>query len=180
MRRRTFLMATAVAALPAFALADDPATLNVTLATALAADPDEVWSLIGDFQDMSWHPVVHATTGTGGNAAGATRRLVLGGPDGPTVDEELGSHSDETMRYAYRITDVAVEVLPVTDYASQLAVTPLDGGGALVEWRGDFHRGHPEGDPPDGFDDDAAIAAVTGVYQAGLDALETRFGARDS
>jgi hypothetical protein len=180
MRRRTFLLATAVAALPSLAPAGDPAKLNVTLATTLAADPHEVWSAIGDFQDMSWHPAVHATTGSGGNAANATRRLVLGGADGPTIDEALDSHSDDAMTYAYRITEVAPEVLPVTDYASQLAVTPRDGGGALVEWRGAFLRGHPDTEPPDALDDDAAIAAVTGVYQAGLDALEARFGAPGS
>lgn len=178
MKRRFFLMA--AAALPSVALAGDPAKLNVTRTTDLAATPAEVWSAIGDFQDMSWHPVVHATTGTGGTSAEATRQLVLGAADGPTIEEQLDAHDAETMRYSYRITHVQADVLPVTDYMSHLAVSPRDGGGSTVEWRGTFHRGNPDSDPPDTLNDAAAIAAIEGVYQAGLDALTSRFGAAGS
>lgn len=181
MTRRLVLMALAAATLPSLAPAGDPArlpaTLNVTLTKDLAADPATVWAVIGDFQDMSWHPAVHAVTGSGGNGAGATRRLVPGGADGPTIDEALDSHSPATLRYAYRITGVALEVLPVTQGSSHLRVTPRDGDGATVAWRGDFHRGDPDTDPPEGLDDAVAIAAVSDVYQAGFDALAARFGA---
>ena len=51
------------------------------------------------------------------------------------------------------------------------------GGGSLIEWRGAFYRGYPNNDPPPELNDEAAIAAVTGVYQAGLDALTEEFGA---
>ena len=75
------------------------------------------------------------------------------------------------------ITDVAVEVLPVTNYSSHLTVKPIEGG-SLIEWRGAFYRGYPNNDPPEDLNDAAAIAAVTGVYKAGLDALTERFGAK--
>ena len=84
------------------------------------------------------------------------------------------------MSYSYRITEVDVEVLPVTNYSSHLTVKPQDGGGALVEWRGAFYRGYPNNDPPEHLNDAASIAAVSGVYQAGLDALVERFGAPGS
>ena len=170
MKRRLFLMITAAVMLPSLALAGDAEKLNVTLTTDVATDPATVWSAIGDFQDMSWHPAIHATTGSGGNSDGATRQLVLGAEGGPTIDEVLDTRDTETMRYGYRITDVKVAVLPVTDYASQLSVMPRDGGGSTVEWRGSFHRAGP-------LDDAAAITAIEGVYQAGLDALVARFGA---
>jgi len=175
MKRRLFLMATVVAALPSLVLAEDPTKLNVALTTALAAAPAEVWSVIGDFQDMSWHPAIHATTGSGGNEVAATRQLVLGAKGGPTIDEVLDTYDAESMSYGYRITDVKMEVLPVADYASQLTVTPRDEGGSIVEWRGTFHRGNP-----DALNDAAAIGAIEGVYQAGLDALTARFGAPES
>lgn len=176
MKRRLFLMAAAAAALPSVALADASAQLTAHLTTELAAPPAEVWSAIGDFQDMSWHPAVHATTGTGGNSEDATRRLVLGQEGGPTIDETLDAHSADQMSYSYQITEVRADVLPVAEYQSQISVTPRDAGGSVVEWHGTFHRPEAATD----LDDDAAIAAVTGVYQAGLDALEARFGAAGS
>ena len=47
-----------------------------------------------------------------------------------------------------------------------------DGDKAIVEWRGAFYRGHPNNDPPPDQNDDAAVAAVTGVYKAGLTNLK--------
>jgi len=72
------------------------------------------------------------------------------------------------MTYSYRISDVDVAVLPVTNYASHLTVKPGTDGGSLVEWRGAFYRGYPNNDPPEHLSNEAAIAAVTGVYKAGL------------
>lgn len=161
--------------LPMAALAHGPTRQKVTLTTEVAAAPAEVWAVIGDFQDMSWHPAVFSSAGTGGNDIDATRVLTLGAADGPTISEVLYKYSAEKMSYSYRITDVLVEVLPVTNYSSHLTVKPLDSGGSLIEWRGAFYRGYPNNDPPPELNDEAAVAAVTGVYQAGLDALAARF-----
>jgi len=180
MRRRLFLMAAAVALTPGLAMAHGPTRQKVTMTTEVAAEPAEVWAGIGNFQDMSWHPAVAASKGEGDNAIDATRVLSLGAADGPTISEILYKHSDEKMSYSYRITAVKVEVLPVTNYSSHLTVKPRDGGGSLIEWRGAFYRGYPNNNPPEELSDEAAIAAVTGVYQAGLDALVERFGAPGS
>ena len=66
-------------------------------------------------------------------------------------------------------------VLPVTNYASTLCVND-EGGKAKVVWKGGFYRGYPNNNPPAGQTDDDATTAVTGIYQAGLDALAERFG----
>jgi len=172
---RRFLMAAAVMALvPLAAQAHGPTRQKVTLTAEVAATPAEVWAVVGNFQDMSWHPAVHGAAGENGNEIDATRVLTLGEDGGPTISEVLYKFSDEKMSYSYRITDVLVEVLPVTNYSSHLTVKPSEGG-ALVEWRGAFYRGYPNNDPPEHLNDEAAIAAVTGVYQAGLDALTARF-----
>lgn len=181
MKKRTFIMASAMAALvPSLALAHGPTRQKVTLTTEVAADPAEVWAALGSFQDMSWHPAVFSTTGENGNAIDATRVLTLGAADGPTISEVLYKYSEEKMSYSYRITEVLVEVLPVTNYSSHLTVTAREGGGSVIEWRGAFYRGYPNNDPPEELNDAAAIAAVTGVYQMGLDALTDRFGAPGS
>lgn len=180
MKRRLFLASLMALAIPDLAQAHGPTRQKVTLTAEVAADPAEVWATIGNFQDMSWHPAVHSSTGENGNEIDATRILTLGTADGPTIDEVLYKYSDEKMSYSYRITDVKVKVLPVTNYSSHLTVKPRDGGGAIVEWRGAFYRGYPNNNPPEELNDEAAIAAVTGVYQAGLDALVERFGAPGS
>ena len=66
--------------------------------------------------------------------------------------------------------------MPVTNYGSTLCVQD-DGGKAKVVWKGGFYRGDPNGQPPENLNDDAAIAGVTAIYQAGLDALTEKFGA---
>ncbi|ABG30564.1 SRPBCC family protein [Roseobacter denitrificans] len=181
MKKRSFMsMALAVTLVPGVALAHGPTRQKITLTTEVAAEPAEVWARIGDFQDMSWHPAVHSSTGENGNEIDATRVLSLGAADGPTISEILYKYSDEKMSYSYRITDVLVEVLPVTNYSSHLTVKARDGGGSVIEWRGAFYRGYPNNDPPEDLNDEAAIAAVSAVYQAGLDALTTAFGAPDS
>lgn len=181
MKRRTVLAGLAATAIvPRVAMAHGPTRQKITLTVEVAADPAEVWAAIGNFQDMSWHPAVFSTTGENGNQIDATRLLTLGEAGGPTIDEVLYKYSDEKMSYSYRITDVAVETLPVTNYSSHLTVKPRDGGGALIEWRGAFYRGYPNNDPPEHLNDEAAIAAVSAVYQAGLDALGERFGATGS
>ncbi|MCO6382104.1 SRPBCC family protein [Oceanicola sp. 502str15] len=156
-------------------MAHGPTRQKVTLTMEVPAAPAEVWEVIGSFQDMSWHPAVFSTTGEGGNEIDATRRLVLGEEGGGTIDEVLYKYDPEKMTYSYRITEVAVEVLPVTNYSSHLTVKPGANGGSLIEWRGAFYRGYPNNDPPPELSDEAAIAAVSAVYQAGLDALAERF-----
>lgn len=180
MKRRLFLAASVAALVPSLALAHGPTRQKVTLTTEVAAEPAEVWEAVGNFQDMSWHPAVHSTTGEGGNDIDATRVLTLGEDGGPTISEILYKYSAEKMSYSYRITDVLVEVLPVTNYSSHLTVKPRDGGGSIVEWRGAFYRGYPNNDPPPELNDEAAINAVSAVYQAGLDALAEKFGAAGS
>ncbi|MFK7751816.1 MAG: SRPBCC family protein [Sedimentitalea sp.] len=181
MNKRMFMtvMALAVVA-PTLVLAHGPTRQKITVTTEVSADPATVWAAIGNFQDMSWHPAVHDTKGENGNAIDATRVLTLGAADGPSISEILYKYSDTKMSYSYRITDVAVEVLPVTNYSSHLTVKPRDGGGALIEWRGAFYRGYPNNDPPEELNDAAAIAAVTAVYEAGLEALKDKFGAPES
>ncbi|MDZ4096407.1 MAG: SRPBCC family protein [Paracoccaceae bacterium] len=179
MRKWVFTLVLAAATLGAGgAQAHGPVRQKITLEIKLDATPDEVWAVIGNFQDMSWLPPVAKTEGEGGNVPEATRVLTLNAPGDPKIVELLDKYSAEKRSYSYRITEVDVAVLPVTNYSSHITVKD-DGGKALVEWRGAFYRGYPNNDPPENLNDAAAIAAVTGVYQTGLDALAARFGKRE-
>ena len=165
----------AVALTAAFgpAWAHGPTRQKVRESIEINAPPAKVWAAIGNFQDMSWLPPVTKTEGEKGNEIEATRRLTLTG--GATVDEELYKFDAAAMTYSYRITKVDVKVLPVTNYSSTLTVTPsADGKGSTLEWAGAFYRGFPNNDPPPELSDEAAVKAVKGLYQAGLEALKKK------
>ncbi len=173
------LFAVALAAIVAAPLLAPPAEAHgptrkkVTETIEINAPPEKVWAAIGNFQDMSWHPAVVKQDGQNGNAIDATRRLTL--PNDGTIDEVLVKYDATKMSYSYRITAVDVKVLPVTNYSSTITVLPgPDGKTSTVEWRGAFYRGYPNNDPPAELNDDAAIAAVTGVYKGGLEALKKK------
>ncbi len=163
-------VAAAFLVLPSLAFAHGPTRQKIVETVEINAPADKVWAKIRNFQDMSWHPAVEKTEGQGGNEKGATRKLTLKG--GGVIEETLEKHDDGKMSYYYRIANVDVKVLPVTNYSSWLTVQPGEGGKSTVEWKGAFYRGYPNNDPPPELNDEAAIKAVTGVYRSGLDALK--------
>ena len=168
--RRIFLT-TAATLLAAPAFAHGPSRQKVSEKVEINASPDKVWAVIGNFQDMSWHPAVSKTEGSDGNIPDkAVRMLTLKG--GGELNENLVKYSAEDRMYGYRIEVVDVKVLPVNNYSSQISVTAGEGGKSVVEWRGAFYRGYPNNDPPPELSDEAAVKAVSGVYRAGLDALK--------
>lgn len=178
------LAAAAMLALSAGAEAHGPSRLKAETSVVLNATPDEVWQVIGRFDDMGWHPAVARTEMTPEGAPAdipeqSTRILHLKAESGdPTITETLMSIDPEKRQYKYMITDVAVEVLPVTNYSSTIQVKDRDGRAEVI-WKGGFYRGYPNNDPPAELNDDAAMAAVNGIYQAGLDALVDRFGSAE-
>jgi carbon monoxide dehydrogenase subunit G len=163
-----------LALLPVAALAHGPSRQKVTETVEINAPPDKVWKVIGNFQDMSWHPAVEKVEGQGGNDANATRTLTL--KSGGTIAEKLDGYDAAKMMYKYEITNVDVKVLPVNNYSSSLSVKD-NGGKSTVEWKGAFYRGFMNNDPPPELNDEAAVKAVTGVYRTGLDALKQKLEA---
>jgi Polyketide cyclase / dehydrase and lipid transport len=172
--RRTFLAATAavtvLATLPGAALAHGPTRQKVSETITINAAPDAVWAKVKDFGAMNtWHPAVEASTAADGNKVGSRRTLTLKG--GGKVVEELETYSDADKSFSYRMKESGP--IPVTNYSSTFTVKPGSAAGtALVEWRGAFYRGFPNNDPPPDKNDDAAVAAVTGIYKTGLGNLK--------
>lgn len=161
---------------PTLALAHGPSRQKVVLKQEINAPAAEVWAVVGDFYDMSWHPAVHETKGDGTLEPDKSKRtLVLGQAGGPEIVETLYKWRPEKMSYSYFITEVDVEVVPVTNYSSHLTVKAVDENTSTLEWKGAFYRGYPNNEPPAHLNDDAAVAAVTGIYTAGLEAVAARF-----
>ncbi len=161
--RRT-LLAAALGLAAAGALAHGPTRQKVTETVTIDAPAAAVWAKIRNFDALKdWHPAVARSPADKGNEEGSVRQLEL--KNGGKLTETLEAWDDAKMRYSYRAKDGGA--LPVTNYTSTISVK-ADGNKAVVEWRGAFYRGYPNNDPPPDQNDEAAVAAITGVYQSGL------------
>ncbi len=137
---------------------------KVSMSTELGVPADRVWELIGRFNALpDWLPGVERSE-IEGDGKGSVRTLHLAG--GGTVTERLEALDDAGKTYSYSIV---TSPLPVANHTATLRLRETaDGSGCTVEWQSDFQpAGAPEGD---------AVAAIQGVYQAGLDNLKKMFG----
>ena len=146
------------------ALAHGPTRQKVVEKITIDAPADAVWAQIKDFDALAkWHPAVAESPADKGNTEGSVRTVKIKG--GGSLVESLERYNAEGKSYTYRAKDGGA--LPVTNYTSTLTVSG-DGAKSTVEWRGAFYRGFPNNDPPPDQNDEAAVKAVTGVYQSGL------------
>jgi hypothetical protein len=165
---RKLLVLTLAAGLPLVAHAHGPSRQKVELSVDVKADPATTWAVISDFCAIEkWQPAVAKCEQQGGNEPGATRTLTLEG-SGAVIRNELLKYDAQAMSYKYKITENDVKNFPVTTYAATLAVSPGEGGGSKVTVKAGFYRGYANNDPPPELNDEAAVKAVTSLYEAGL------------
>jgi hypothetical protein len=127
----------------------------------LAAPPDQVWSLIGKFGDLMWHPLA-ASINLTGEGVGQLRTIET--IDGKQIIERLEA-MDNSQRL-YRYTNVSG--LGVVDYTGTFDLKPK-GSGSSVEWRVQFLA-----------DNQPTLIVKTIVatlMKTGFEALTKRFGA---
>jgi carbon monoxide dehydrogenase subunit G len=161
---RPWLALALCAGLAAPALAHGPTRQKVIEKISIDAPADVVWAKIHNFDALKdWHPAIAESPADHGNTVGSVRQLTIKG--GGALTETLEGYSDEQMKYNYRAKDGGA--LPVSNYTSTIQVT-ADGAKSLVEWRGAFYRAYQNNDPPPDQNDEAAVKAITGVYQSGL------------
>ncbi len=170
MLKRLALAVALAGLMPALALAHGPSRQKVTESVEINAPADKVWAAVGNFQDMGWTGIATKTEGKGDNTVGATRTLTV--PNG-TLDEKLLKYNAEGKTYSYELPKADPKVLPVSNYSSTITVTP-DGDKSKVEWKGAFYRSYVNNDPPPEENDEAALKAVTGLYQAALGNLKKK------
>ncbi len=139
-----------------------PTRLKVSESVVVGLPPAQVWQLVGDFQNLSWNPLVARSQGSGSNEPDvAVRTLTLRG--GAVFDESLYKYDASSRSYSYHIDKIDVTRLPVQNVSATLDVVALDGGArSKLLWRAAFYRYLRPGEPaPDVADADAAKAMST-------------------
>ncbi len=154
------------------ALAHWPVRLKTEQSVTLDTPVDEVWSVIGNFDDMSWFPGVVSIDATG-TGKGATRVRTM--EDGQTMHEELLKRQPEKYAISTLFLDTNLDMVKATNYASHITLKDADGK-TLLTWKGAFYRGFPQNEPPEDLNDDAAVASVEALHQTGIDVSVERFG----
>lgn len=167
------------------ASAHGPVRGKMTATVDIEAPAAEVWEIVKNFDDMSWHPSIKSTEGTGGNEKGATRVLTLA--DGGTITEELKKYDAAKMSYTYKITDMSIvgtiqhsgqeeeiPVLAVDNYQGKLTVKKK-GNSSEVIWVATYYRGYMNNNPPKELNEETADEQVTEVLKAGLTSLLHKF-----
>jgi Polyketide cyclase / dehydrase and lipid transport len=159
----------ALAILPLTASAHGPSPQKVEKSIVIKADAAKVWAIVKDFNNpQKWlSPVASTKVETKEGETFRTLTLKSGG----TVLEKLRSIDDEGMKIKYEIVE---GVLPVADYNAFMTVKAGPGAGeTTVTWVARFYRVYKLNPPiPAGQDDESAIAAVNGVFDAGLPGLK--------
>jgi len=140
------------------------ATPNIEIQTVadlveLAAPPDDVWSVIGQF-NLQWHPAV-AQARLIGEGLGQLRRLET--RDGREIVERLAEVDNAKRFYRYTL----VSGVPASHYVGVIDVKPR-ASGSVAEWRVDFLANNQP--------DIVVRTMVLRLVETGLGSLQTRFG----
>jgi Polyketide cyclase / dehydrase and lipid transport/Domain of unknown function (DUF4331) len=124
----------------------------------LAASPDDVWSVIGQFS-LDWHPAV-ARVRLIGEGVGQLRRLET--RDGREIVERLEEVDDTKRSYRYSL----VSGVPASHYAGVINVRQK-GSGSVAEWRVEFLANKQP--------DIVVRTTVSTLVKTGLGSLTPRF-----
>jgi hypothetical protein len=157
----------------AAAAANAPSQQKVIREVVIKAEPVKVWAVVRDFGGIhKWHPAVESTkTEIKADLDGVHlphRLLALKG--GGTILEKQTINSDEEMKLEYKIVE---GVLPVSGYRAVMTVKAGPAAGeSTVTWTGRFYNKANDVHPKSGEDNETAIKAVEGVYDAGLPNLK--------
>ncbi len=153
--------------LPAITSAHGPSRQKVVKEIEINAAPEKVWAIISDFCSIKlWLPPVTECESDGTNNPDIIRTLTL--ENGEKLREQLLKHLPEKMMYQYMIDKANVKAVPVSSYGSSIRVTAGENGGSIVTWKSGFYRGFMNNNPPPELNDEAAIKAISAIYDAGL------------
>jgi hypothetical protein len=125
----------------------------------LAAEPDAVWSVIGQFA-LDWHPSVARARLTG---TGIGQLRTLGTLDGKEIVERLEAIDNAKRWYRYAL----VAGVAASRYAGTIDVRS-NGSGCIAEWRVEFLASKQP--------DIVVRDTVSTLINTGLGSLKARFG----
>lgn len=163
------------ALLPVLAFGHGPSRKKEVASIEVGAPVDQVWALLSNYGDMTWHPDVAKSEVSGEMKPDVAKRK-LTFKNGAIIEDGLIDFEPEQKMIAFMTTKVDLKTLPVDGFKSQFNVKD-EGGKTKITWLAAFYRGYPNNDPPKELSDEAAIAAVTAFQKRGLDALKAKFDA---
>jgi Polyketide cyclase / dehydrase and lipid transport len=153
--------------LPAITSAHGPTRQKVVKEIEINAAPEKVWAIISDFCAIKeWLPPVTECESDGTNNPDNIRILTL--ENGEKLKEKLLKHNPEKMMYQYMIHEANVKAVPVSSYGSSIIVKASENGDTIITWKSGFYRGYMNNNPPPELNDEAAVNAISAIYDAGL------------
>lgn len=147
--------------------------LEVTESIVINASAAKVWELVGNWEDMLWHPGFQKSTAVpakGGSEPNATRKLYLS-PE--LIVHETLTDYQPGKSYSYVITKVDTNAVPVNKYSATISVAEEDGKTTL-SWSGDFLRGDLSATPNEKSTDAASKATVSAIFIGGLENVKMK------
>ncbi|MGE0386577.1 MAG: SRPBCC family protein [Gammaproteobacteria bacterium] len=152
--------------IPAIAGAHGPSRQKVVEQIEVAAAPDKVWALVADLCGVkTWNPAVRECSADGGNELNTKRVLTM--QNGEPMNDQIVEYDPGNRTYSWMLLEANIKAMPINTLGATIAVTP-GGAGSVVELKGAFYRGFGGNQPPPELSDEAAIDAVTKMFQASL------------
>jgi hypothetical protein len=133
---------------------------HVQVEGEIAATPDAVWALVGDFGGFV--KALGAPVDLEGDGIGTLRTIKFGSK---AVVERLDELDHEAKRISYSILEAGP--LPVRGYQATMQLTPAGESACTLTWFSDFE--------PEGASEEDAMKAVRGVYDGGIAGLRRHF-----
>ncbi|MFK7763257.1 MAG: SRPBCC family protein [Roseobacter sp.] len=142
--------------------------VKVYRSTVLEAPIEAAWEILRDFNGHDrWHPVVAQSQierGLPADKVGCVRTFQL--KDGSKLRERLLTLSDLETAFSYCLHDTP---LPLFNYVAHVRLTPVtDQDWTFWEWESSF-------DPPPDRKDELTELVAENIYQAGFEAIQTKF-----
>jgi hypothetical protein len=142
--------------------------IEVFVSSVIHANIDRVWAVMRDFNAMpAWHPLIAESRiedGAPSDSIGCVRNFSL--TDGAKIREQLLALSDRDYSFTYSILDADI---PLQDYVATATLFPITNGDQTFGvWTAKFTC-------PADLEEELKQTISNGVFQAGFDALNSRF-----
>lgn len=167
--KRTLILGAvlSLSAMPLAAHGPTPQTAEQTI--EISAPADAVWEVLGNPATLAdWHSEVAQVTMEG---EGPGSKRVVEFSSGGTVTDGIDRIEAETKEIRWRLSQEDIEVFPVSYYTNSVKVEPA-GDGSSVTWNASFFRADTTNEPQEKFSDEAAVTAMEGFIQNGLNGLK--------
>ncbi len=136
----------------------------------IAAKPEAVWAIMGNFANIAtWNPLVASSVAESDARMGKERVITF--KSGGKVTDAVTEYNAGKMTYSYIRADENVKDFPVSFYSATISLSPT-ATGTEVEWIGRFYRGDTSNEPPPNLTDEAATKAMTDFFEAGLNNIK--------